>query len=96
MTIYAICYEDGRLMHSMAFRDPMLAQRWFEVDAQRNWENIVREEGLPEAAVPTIEWHEIETPPWAAEGGTCWAGMTGDAWNPVIVAALTLEERRLP
>ena len=95
MTIYAICDEGGTLLANIAFRHADAARAWFDADAEKNWRAIAAEEGLPEAAVPTLEWHEIEPPEWASSHGPAWAGMTGDADNPVIVAGLMLEERAL-
>ncbi len=55
MTIYAICDEGGTLFYNITFRHSATARAWLDAEAERNWRGIAAEEGLPEAAIPSLE-----------------------------------------
>jgi len=93
--LFAICTQEGQLLHSIVFAHAPTAKAYFEGGAEEYWEKMVEEEGLHPAAVPTIEWLEIEPPGWADSGAPAWAGYTDDGVNPVIVAGITVEHRAL-
>lgn len=94
-TLYAIFDEEGRPLHSILFSHPPTAKAFFEGSAEEYWERMVAEEGLPEAAVPIIEWIPIDPPAWADGDAPAWAGHTEACENPAILAGFTVERREL-
>lgn len=93
--LFAICDQDGKLLHSVTFAHAPTARAYFEGDADEYWRRMAVADGTPPAGVPTIEWLEIEPPGWADSGAPAWAGYTDDGVNPVVIAGITVEAREL-
>jgi hypothetical protein len=94
-TLYVVCDEEGSLLQKIAFAHAPTAQAFHEGEAEEYWERMGAEEGLHEAAVPTIEWIPIDPPRWAYRGAPAWAGHTEACENPAIVAGIAVERRAL-